>query len=237
MPTASEHAGALAELQRMIFPTLDPAERFEAAHYLRHLEVFPEGQFTALAAGPLETPVAATTTLRLDFDFENPRHRFPEITGGLGLARHDPAGGWLYGADLGVHPAWRRRGLARSLYAARQAVVVRLGLRGQLTVGMLNGYGEVAGRLPAEDYYAGLVSGELEDPTVSVQLRIGFRPAGLIPEYVRDPRCRGYGVLLVLPHETRFGVPRPESTGSALPAALSGAPPAERRTARRQEAR
>lgn len=196
-PTAPEHAEALAELQRTVFPTLDPSERFGADHYRRHVAIFPEGQFVAVTGE--NAPVAATTTLRLSLDLSRPQHRFPEFLGGLFLTAHDPDGEWLYGADVGVHPDWRRRGIARALYAARQAIAKRLGLRGQLTVGMLNGYGAVAGQTTAEDYYARLVAGTVRDPTVSAQMRIGFRPGGLIPDYVQDPRCGGYGVLLTLP--------------------------------------
>ena len=196
-PTAAHHAEGLAELQRLVFPTLDPSERFAADHYRRHVEMFPQGQFVALTRE--DKPVAATTTLRLNLDLSRPQHRFPEFLGGLFLTAHDPAGEWLYGADVGVHPDWRRQGIARALYAARQATARRLGLRGQLTVGMLNGYGAVADRMSAEDYYGRLVAGEVRDPTVSAQMRIGFRPGGLIPGYVQDPRCGGYGVLLTLP--------------------------------------
>jgi len=198
---AAHHAVALADLQHVVFPTLDPAERFGADHYRRHVEIFPEGQFVALTSG--DRPVAATTTRRLNLDLNRPQHRFPEFLGGLFLTAHDPAGEWLYGADIGVHPDWRRQGIARALYAARQAVAGRFGLRGQLTVGMLNGYGAVADRMSAEDYYGRLVAGEIRDPTVSAQMRIGFRPGGLIPDYVRDPRCGGYGVLLTLPADQR----------------------------------
>ena len=205
-PTAPEHSPALAKLQRIVFPTLDPSERFGAEHYRRHVEIFPEGQFVALTGEPPGTPVAATTTLRLDLDLKNPQHRFPEFLGGLALTAHDPRGEWLYGADLGVHPAWRRRGIARALYAARQSTVVGLGLRGQLTVGMLNGYGAVAERMTAEEYYSQLVGGEREDPTVSAQIRVGFLPGGLIPDYVQDPRCGGYGVLLTLSADRRVSL-------------------------------
>ena len=41
--------------------------------------------------------------------------------------------------------------------------------------------------MTAEDYYERLVAGEITDPTVSAQMRIGFRPGGLIPDYVQDP--------------------------------------------------
>ena len=35
-------------LQRVVFPTLADEQRFKAAHYLKHIELFPEGQFVGL---------------------------------------------------------------------------------------------------------------------------------------------------------------------------------------------
>lgn len=204
VPTGPAHVEGLAELQRIVFPTLAPEERFEARHYLRHLELFPEGQLCVVDG---DRVVGMTSTIRMDFDFAHPDHTFADVIQGGWLTSHDPRGPWLYGADLGTHPAYRRRGVARALYAARHEVVRRLGLAGQLTVGMPSGYGAVKQQLAAPQYYAELVAGTRADPTISAQLRIGFTPRGLVPGYINDPVCDGYGVVLVLPAEREVSFP------------------------------
>ena len=115
MHTRPEHASALEALQRICFPTLDDAERFKAPHYLKHLELFPDGQFVVLDG---DRVVGATTTLRLHFDFDHVTHTFADIIEGGWLTSHEPDGDWLYGADVGVDPAYPGRGLATALYAA-----------------------------------------------------------------------------------------------------------------------
>src|SRR5262245_29213539 len=153
MQSRPEHAAQLEELQRICFPTLDDAERFKAAHYLKHIELFSDGQFVALDG---DTVIGATTTLRLKFDFQHIDHTFADIIQGGWLTSHESDGDWLYGADIGVNPAYRGRGIATALYAARQEVVWRLGLKGQVTAGMIPGYGPVKDRMSAEAYYAGV---------------------------------------------------------------------------------
>jgi GNAT superfamily N-acetyltransferase len=134
--TRPEHALKLETLQRACFPTLADAERFKAAHYLKHIELFPDGQFVALDG---DTVVGATTTARLHFDFDHISHTFADIIQGGWLTSHQPDGLWLYGADVGVDPAYCGRGIATALYAARQEAVWRLGLKGQVTAGMTSG--------------------------------------------------------------------------------------------------
>ncbi len=199
LPTSPEHAETLAALQVTVFPELDPAERFRARHYRRHIEVFPDGQFVAMPTRGARFPVAATTTLRVHLDPDHPRHTFREAIGDLGLSAHREDGPWLYGADLGVRPDWRRRGIARALYDTRRATARRLGLEGEVTVGLLNGYGAMADRIAIADYYRAVISRRLLDPTVSMQLHLGFEARALLPDYVEDTRCRGYGVLLIRP--------------------------------------
>lgn len=195
MHTRPEHAQQLEELQRVCFPTLDDAERFKAAHYRKHIELYPDGQFVVLDG---QRVVAATSTLRLHFDFEHFNHTFADIIQGGWLTSHEPDGEWLYGADIGVHPDYRGRGLAMALYAARQEVVWRQRLEGQVTAGMIPGYGAVKGQMSAEEYFQGVVERRISDPTLSMQMRVGFEPRALLANYLNDPICDNYSVLIVL---------------------------------------
>jgi 4-aminobutyrate aminotransferase / (S)-3-amino-2-methylpropionate transaminase / 5-aminovalerate transaminase len=195
MQTRPEHAEQLEQLQRACFPTLDDAQRFKAAHYRGHIELFPDGQFVALDGAKV---VGATTTLRLPFDFHHVAHTFADIIQGGWLTSHDPNGNWLYGADVGVDPAYRGRGIAAALYAARQEAVWRLGLKGQVTAGMISGYGAVKDQMSAEEYLDAVVARRIKDPTLSMQLGIGFEPRALLANYLNDPVSDHYSVLIAL---------------------------------------
>src|SRR6266567_8853740 len=195
MQTRLAHAEQLEVLQRTCFPTLDDAERFKAAHYRRHVELFEDGQFVVLAG---DRVVGATSTVRLDFDFDHLNHTFADIIQGGWLTSHRPAGEWLYGADLSVAPEYRGRGLGTALYAARQVAVWRLGLKGQVAAGMIRDYGAVKHRMAAQDYYRAVVEGRIRDSTLSMQLGVGFEPRALLANYLNDPSSDNYSVLLVL---------------------------------------
>jgi GNAT superfamily N-acetyltransferase len=193
-PTQPHHAEPLEELQRIVFPTLSDEERLKAPHYLKHIELFPEGQYVMLEG---QRVVGMTTTIRLHFDFDHIDHTFADIIAGGWCTTHQPDGPWLYGVDVGVHPDYRGRGIGKALYQARHELVHRLGLRGQVTVGMLSGFGDAKTHMSAQQYYDRVITGELFDPTVSMQMRAGFEPRGLLPGYVNDPVCDNWGVLLV----------------------------------------
>ncbi len=190
--TEVRHAPALAHLQELIFPTLSPAERMGIAQYEAHIQTFPEGQF-AIFDG--ERAIAMTTTMRHALTLED--HSFLEISGNMMLTTHDPNGDWLYGLDVGVLPEYRGKGLARSIYETRQELCRRLGLKGQVTVGMPNGYFQYADQMDLETYYNELVAGTIKDPTVSAQQKIGFQLVRLIHNYLDDPQCGNGGVLMV----------------------------------------
>jgi len=205
-----EHAAQLEELQIVCFPTLADDQRFKRAHFLKHMELFQDGQFVALDG---DSVVGATTTLRLHFDLNHVDHTFADIIQGGWLTSHQPDGAWLYGADVSVRPEYRGRGLATALYAARQEVVWRLKLLGQVTAGMIPGYGALKETMAAEHYYEGVLAGTIRDPTLSMQMNVGFEPRGLLANYLDDPVCDNYSVLLVLNAEKNV---RGASRGHAM---------------------
>ncbi len=197
MNTQPEHATALEELQQIVFPTLNPASLMREEHYLNHIRIFPEGQFVALHKGKV---IGMTTSIRYHFP-DGSFHTFNEILAGGFLNTHEPNGDWLYGMDIGTHPNFRGKGIATYLYDARQATVYKLKLKGQFTYGMLNGYGVAKSKMSAEEYYQKVITHQLKDPTVSRQMKNGFKPQGLVAGYVDDPACGGYCVFLIRENE------------------------------------
>jgi len=196
--TEAGHAEQLEALQKLVFPHLADSERFKKAHYLKHLELFPEGQFVALDGAKL---IGMTTTLRLAEKTVAENHTFAEVIEGGFCTSHDPCGEWLYGVDVGTHPEYRGLGIARGLYQARHAMCRALGIKGQYSMGMLNGFAAIKDRHTLEDYYASVVASVIFDPTVSMQMKLGFEPRGLVRNYLDDPTCGNAVVRLVLPSE------------------------------------
>ena len=195
----------LAAIQEACFPSLAEEERITAAHYRKHIEIFPEGQLAVI--NHTGEVVACSTDFRTRIDFDHYEHRYIEMVANNWLTNHDPRGEWLYGADIGVKPEYRGLGLSRLLYQARHDLVQRLNLKGHVAGGMLSGYGAVKQDLAVEEYVQEVVQGKRFDPTLSVQLRRGFRVHGIIHNYLDDPVCDNKAAFIVwhnptyTPHE------------------------------------
>lgn len=197
--TQPQHAEALEALQRLVFPDLAEAELLHAEQYRRHLDVFPEGQFVALDG---DFVAGGTTTMRYHFDPSHiTHHTFYDIMGGGWLTTHHPDGNWLYGLDVSVHPNYRKRGIAKGFYRIRQQLCRQLNLQGQVIVGMLNGYHHFRNQMDIETYFEKVRNGDLFDPTVSVQQKVGFTLVALMKDYLHDETCGNAGALLLLPAE------------------------------------
>lgn len=193
--SSQEMVDALEAIQRASFPTLAEDEIITASHYARHIELFPEGQFAVIT----ETgqPVACSTDFITTVDFDHLEHRYIDAVDHNWLGNHTPHGDWLYGADIGVLPEFRRRGIATMLYQARRDLIRRLNLRGHVAGGMLKGFGAVKDEMSVDAYVDKVVKGEMFDPTVSVQLKQGFQVVGIIQNYVDAPSCDNKAAFIV----------------------------------------
>jgi GNAT superfamily N-acetyltransferase len=197
VPSRLDMIEQLAAVQRACFPTLAAAELITAAHYAAHIARFPEGQLAVIERATGQVVACSTDFRTSAVDFAHIEHRYIEAVDHNWLGHHDPTGAWLYGADIGVLPAYRQRGLARRLYQARQALVRRLGLKGHVAGGLLSGFVQYKTAMSVADYVAAVVAGEIFDPTLSVQLKVGFTVHGIIQHYVDDPACDNKAAFIV----------------------------------------
>ena len=149
-----EYAKQEAELQKIVFPTLSEEELMTEAQYMRHMEIFPEGQMIVLEG---DRVIAATTTLMQNY--HKGHHTFLEISDNLWLGTHDPKADWLYGLDVSVHPDYQGKGIGREIYNARQEVARTLGTKGQMTAGMPIGFDKVKDQMTIAEYCDQLIKG------------------------------------------------------------------------------
>jgi GNAT superfamily N-acetyltransferase len=179
--TRPAHLAALAEHQKICFPTLDPSEWMAPEHFASHLRLFPEGQHVALDG---DRVVGQSSTFRIGGARALNQHQYMDILGQSYFTNHDSNGEWLYGADMSVHPDYRGRKISRMLYDARKALCRRLGLRGMVAGGMIPGYRHYRDRMSVEEYARAVAEGALIDPTLTPQLRAGFKLRGILSDYI-----------------------------------------------------
>lgn len=200
-PAQPDDAPAMDALFREAF---DPGASREACdeclfeeHYRHHLTLFPEGQFVAVDSTRHQV-IGLCNALRTTYDAAHP-HLEPwwQSIGQGWLTTHQPDGDWLYAVESIVQAGYQGRGIGRRLMNARWDLVRRLNLRGILAGSLPMDYGTVADQMSIEAYVEAVVRGELFDTNLSKQLRMGFRPVQIIPNYVLDTSSRRYGVLIL----------------------------------------
>lgn len=186
-----DFAGVIA-LTRAVYPDSPP---WSPAQLASHLEVFPGGQLVAVLPDERVVGMAASLVLRWD-DYDR-QASWREITAGGYFRNHDPTGRTLYGAEVMVHPEMQRRRIGKRLYAARRAIAERLALVRIRAGARLRGYHRYVKRMTAEEYVLRVLHGEIKGPTLSFQIREGFRVFGVVPDYLQhDPASLGWAALI-----------------------------------------
>lgn len=189
-----EHAGQIQQLTALAYHY--PADACMPAESIaQHIRHFPEGQFVALNGAQV---TGFAVTMRTDRSPTAIPLRWSDAIGGPNrITNHRPDGDWLYGIDFVVHPDYRRQGIGTRLYRARFKLVRRLNLRGFYAGGMLMGFRHYCDQMTLEAYAQKVRSGEIRDPTVSMQMGRGFKAKAVIPCYGGNRLEKDSAMLIV----------------------------------------
>ncbi len=191
--TSPEDFEQIIEMTRSVY---HDSPSWSVVQLTSHLEVFPHGQFVAVEEGSSRV-LGMAASLIVSWDDYDMTTSWRDFTEHGTFRNHNSAGRTLYGAEVMVRPNEQGRGVGKKLYKARRALVRQLGLLRIRAGARLSGYHRYAERLTAEQYVLRVMSGDLSDPTLSFQLKQGFVPLAVAPDYLHhDPESLGYAAVI-----------------------------------------
>lgn len=197
-----EDALGMEYVQAQCFPTLHESELMKSAHFANHVKVFPEGQLVVVKDGKI---IGSASTFRCDFPEHE--HTFLESCDNLWITNaHLSNGDWMYGFDMGVLPEYRGLGLSKAMYKARHEICKQLGIKAQIIAGMTIGYGVLKNKMTIEEYCERLERNEFTDPTITPQLKAGFRWIKAVYDYINDPESGNASILMYYPVDENFKI-------------------------------
>lgn len=201
--TEKEDFSQIIELSRKVYADSPPWSERQLAS---HLEIFPEGQLVAVESETGEI-VGMSASLIILWDEYETEASWRDFTDRGMFTNHDPGRGrTLYGAEVMVSPEKQRLGIGKKIYKARRELVENLGLLRIRAGARLRNYHRYADRWSAEEYVRKIIKGEIGDPTLSFQLRNGFKVLAVVSNYLRnDPESLGKAALIewLNPHEAK----------------------------------
>ena len=196
-PMQPEDVPQVVGLQKLAFPPPFSEDlHWDPEHLLRHIDVFPAGQFVAEADGKI---VGSCSNAIISEKGWQAHGNWGATMGGPFIRYHDPAGSTLYGLDITVHPQYRRMGVGRGFYEDRYSLVRSLPLTRYGTGCRMpdyRNYFEIVSPIDVETYAQRVAAGEVEDRTLTPLLRYGLRYIGVIRNYMEDVESANAGALL-----------------------------------------
>ena len=162
-----------------------------------HVDLFPDGQLVAVdpETGAIVGMAASLVLFWDDYDITD---SWKDFTDGGYFRNHDPKRGrTLYGAEVMVDPEWRGQGVGKLMYDARTELVKRLRLLRIRAGARLRGFHRYSQEMSAPQYVEKVCRGEVSDPTLTFQLKGGFRVLGVVENYLAsDPESLGHAAII-----------------------------------------
>jgi GNAT superfamily N-acetyltransferase len=192
--TRPEHFAGITELSARVYPGSPP---WNDVQLQSHIDMFPDGQFVAIEQETRRVVGMAASLIVLWDDYEM-HTTWRDFTDRGMFTNHDPiAGHTLYGAEVMVDPTVQGSGIGSKIYLARQQLTRRLALLRIRAGSRLRGYHRFAATLTPNEYVERVVRGEIRDPTLSFQLKRGFRVLSVVSGYLlHDPESLGYAAVI-----------------------------------------
>jgi len=193
-PTTPDDFDGIIAMCRLVYPDITPWDKIQL---LKHIEVFPDGQLTAVDTENDEV-VGMAASLVIDWDDYELEDNWRDFTDHGWFTNHDTENGrTLYGAEIMVHPHRQRMGIGSTIYGARRELVERLNLRRIRAGARLRGYGKYADQMNVREYVKRVKRGDIHDPTLCFQMRHGFHVIGVVENYlIHDPESRGHAAVI-----------------------------------------
>jgi ribosomal protein S18 acetylase RimI-like enzyme len=184
----------IIELQKESFPSmLEEGSVWGRRHLQSHVEIFPEGQFCVELDNKI---IGSSSSLIIKLPTEYEVHTFSQATGNSLFTTHDPNGDSLYGADISVHPKFRRMGIATMLYKARKDLVIKYNLRRIIAGGRLINYCNYVQKFSPEEYVQHVLDEQISDQVLTFQLKNEFKFIKILPNYIKDSRSLNYATFI-----------------------------------------
>jgi ribosomal protein S18 acetylase RimI-like enzyme len=165
-------------------------------YFRSHADMFPQGQLVAVD-NDTDRVLGYAASLIVNWDDYEFADSWNTFTDKGYFTNHDPQGKTLYGADLMVDPDTQGRGIGKLMYKARAELCQQLKLRRIRAGARLAGYARYADMLSPQEYALKVIARELGDPTLSFQLKRGFRVLAVVNGYMpKDPNSMGYAAVI-----------------------------------------
>ncbi|MDF2668713.1 MAG: hypothetical protein K0R67_1019 [Paenibacillus sp.] len=192
-PYTTEDFDDLLQVQREAFPPPFPEHLWwNKDQIAAHVDTYPAGAMIALYKGQI---AGSATSLLVQYTGQP--HTWEEVADhGYIRGSHEQTGDSLYGIDLCVSPAFRGKGIAKALYAARKELVRKASLKRFIAACRIPGYHSVAAQMSAEHYVQRVLAGSLHDQVLTFMLKQDMVPLQVLDHYLDDEESCHKAVLL-----------------------------------------